>query len=151
QSGSTVCAAYESGTFEELAKMPRVPDCEAVYEVADQWRDRCLRSDGSLLWPTDIIWNREITGAVISILQAERASSESDDFFIRTTARLSGHGAEPLKLLADATVVWSLPLSIYAPERKLGWLQTILEAGHLEPLPLKDLVSAAFRCRVNAR
>ena len=128
--------------------MPRVPDCEAVYEVADQWRDRCLRSDGSLLWPTDIIWNREITEAVISILQAERASSESDDFFIRTTARLSGHGAEPLKLLADATVVWSLPLSIYAPERKLGWFPLPFDVGstQVKEFDRDTLIAEAIRC-----
>ncbi|MEZ4500953.1 MAG: hypothetical protein R2839_12975, partial [Thermomicrobiales bacterium] len=31
--------------------MARVPGCEAVYDVANQWRERCLESDRSLLWP----------------------------------------------------------------------------------------------------
>jgi MoxR-like ATPase len=46
-------------TQKGLSVMARYPGAEAVYEVADLFRERCLENHRSLLWPDDEIWTIE--------------------------------------------------------------------------------------------
>lgn len=63
--------------------MPRVPGCEAVYEVADQWRERCLIQDKSLLWPdleepTWSVENLERARDVVLALRIAKSATGGD-------------------------------------------------------------------------
>ncbi len=129
--------------------MPRVSGCDAVYEVADQWRDQCLVSDGSLLWSDREIWFESNVESLGKVLGMDNQPADSKDFFVRTMGRLPGGATDQAALFAEATIIWSLPLSIYSLERKVGWLETILSQAQLPPSPLEPLIQDAFHCKVN--
>lgn len=50
--------------------MVREAAFEAVYQIADQWRNRCLLDDKSLLWPEEITWTVENIARSVALLSA---------------------------------------------------------------------------------
>jgi hypothetical protein len=44
--------------------MARYPGADAIYEVANEFRERCLTTGNSLLWPTDTVWTAQNLSAL---------------------------------------------------------------------------------------
>jgi 5-methylcytosine-specific restriction protein B len=113
--------------------MVRVKGCEAVYEVADQWRERCLIQDESLLWP-DL---EEPTWTVESL---ERARDIMDDL-VRAKTTTGGHMEERLRdepdpikrAIADATAVWNLCPGGLNPGTRKGFVKHVASWATGEP------------------
>ncbi len=84
--------------------MPRVQGCEAVYDVADQWRDRCLLDNKSLLWP-DL---EEPTWTVENIEAAQaayrRAPEYGGDSWERLFSEIEREPAPVRRVMADVLV-----------------------------------------------
>jgi hypothetical protein len=110
--------------------MARVPGCEAVYEVAEQWRDRCLVQDKSLLWPdleepTWTVENLERAEVQIDLArQGDRAG------WRRLIEVLEEESNSIVRLITDLVGIWAL-LSWVPASTKLEWVK------HLQDLPYK--------------
>jgi len=105
--------------------MARVPGCEAVYEVADQWRERCLEQDGSLLWPDleEPTWtpeNLERTRDLMNQLILSRKTTDVD-----MKAIFASESEAVKRTIADATTLWNLVPGSLKPSSRLGFSKTI--------------------------
>jgi MoxR-like ATPase len=129
--------------------MARVKGCEAVYEVADQWRERCLVQDGSLLWPEleEPTWTVGNLEVVIDRL-AQPGTDGTDDFFVRINRRMAHDSDAVHRIFADATAVWSLMAGAYWTDRKLGWLQGIVDSHGLSAPQRLEIVTSAYDCKL---
>ncbi|MEZ4500957.1 MAG: hypothetical protein R2839_12995 [Thermomicrobiales bacterium] len=86
--------------------MARVPGCEAVYDVANQWRQRCLESDGSLLWP-------DLDEPTWTLENLQRAQILVKDLGERRiagglTTAFASESTAVKRVLADTVAVWNL-------------------------------------------
>src|SRR5680860_187605 len=88
--------------------MARVKGCEAVYEVADQWRERCLVRDGSLLWPDieEPTWTVENLQHLASRLRQSRTGELSDIRDLIPLVLVSS--GQIARLIVDLAAFWSL-------------------------------------------
>lgn len=127
--------------------MVRESKYEAVYEVANQWRDRCLADDKSLLWPNEVTWTMGNIETLYGKLYGKQAH-ESEDFFVRTTARIEDEQASVHRLFADLTAVWSLMPGAYKPETKYGWTSGIWNHWGLEQPENAPLLRSAYETKV---
>ncbi len=87
--------------------MAMQPGKEKVYELAAQWRARCLADDTSLLWPDEISWTKEnITQLFQVFLDNIDAGSES---FLNNLKHQIGTESEPIhRVAADAIAIYCL-------------------------------------------
>lgn len=88
--------------------MPRVPDCDAVYEVGNQWRERCLIGDGSLLWPnieepTWTVENLEVCRDIMNELVKKRTTTGGD-----TRDAFANESQARKRCIADAYALWHI-------------------------------------------
>ncbi|CAN5536703.1 hypothetical protein BH23CHL4_BH23CHL4_21140 [soil metagenome] len=125
--------------------MARVKGCEAVYEVADQWRERCLERDGSLLWPDleEPTWTVEKIRTVrLRLEQAPQGKRESWKLLLEAVR--NDPPAIP-RLVCDLIAIWSL-LSWVPASRKSKWIEPFVElaAGDEGRASVFDALESAF-------
>jgi 5-methylcytosine-specific restriction protein B len=126
--------------------MARVKGCEAVYEVAGQWRERCLEQDGSLLWPDleERTWTVENLEALLDAFIGN--PDDGSDSFTEKWRRQLGDQAEAVhRLAADAMVVYSLFPSnrVISPGKKIELVNEVASWKVGLP-PASDSLRAAF-------
>jgi MoxR-like ATPase len=99
--------------------MARVKGCEAVYEVADQWRTRCLADTKSLLWPEEETWtieNLERGREVMDVLVKRRTTTGG-----HMEIEFASESEAVRRVIADATTVWNICPASITPENRLGF------------------------------
>jgi hypothetical protein len=126
--------------------MPRVPGCDAVYEVADQWRERCLIGDGSLLWP-DLVeptWTIEdIDRARICMADLVERRTMRD---VNMIDRFSDEPDSTKRVIADATAIWNVCPGFPTPRNRKSVTAGVAEAA--SPNPNLELFNRAIDCEI---
>jgi MoxR-like ATPase len=122
--------------------MARVKGCEAVYEVADQWRTRCLADTKSLLWPEEDAWKErnlvDIRSAFI-----DRPDTSSESFFDKWQRQLLGQSDGAFRAAVDALAVYQLFPTNMSSIVKLTNVENLLAWRSLGP-PQIEKLRAAF-------
>lgn len=116
--------------------MPRIQGAELVYDTADDFRQRCLLADLSLLWPAAATWTTEgcetLTTAILDYPEKEKAS-----FLEKLRRQLNGKPVALYRLAADALVMyyvfdsWTRPATkVAAVEAVVSWSPDSLTVPH---------------------
>lgn len=122
--------------------MPRAKGCDAIYEVANQWRDRCLADTKSLLWPEEETWTVENIDRLKPLL-AHRREGEPTDFSTLVARRLGHESAAVRRLAADVIGVWPLMINWMTTESRLKWVLAAAPTAEPESVPgLTSLIDA---------
>jgi MoxR-like ATPase len=90
--------------------MARLPGREAVYEVADLFRQRCLIDGNSLLWPDEPVWSLENLDSFWAAFVG-RPDEGSDAFVEKLRKQLEDAPSPIHKLAVDILVMYCLPIS----------------------------------------
>ncbi len=129
--------------------MPRVPGCEAVYEVADQWRERCLVQDKSLLWPdleepTWSVENLELARDVVLALRVAKSATGGD-----YETAFSDQSTAVRRCIGDAFAVFYLFPGDLNVSHKIGMVQ--YSASWSQQPYVFDLVEQAIKESIGAK
>ena len=90
--------------------MARNPGWEAVYEVADLFRQRCLIEGKSLLWPEQAIWTVENLDALWDAF-VDKLDEGSDPFVDKLHNQLESEPLPIHMIAVDLLVMYCLPIS----------------------------------------
>lgn len=104
--------------------MVRVPGSESVYEVANQWRERCLNNDKALLWPDERVWTGENLESLPTVF--EQVRSNDPDFWPGLANRLRDESPAANKIAADLTVIYLIAPTWIKAETKTAALDALL-------------------------
>ncbi len=122
--------------------MVRVPGCETVYEVANQWRERCIVDEKSLLWPEETTWTEAHLQHSIELLGHTGPSSA--DYWGFLGQILDGEHPAVSRLISDLTVIYHLaPVWVRPETKRQAVRQVLVAAGDPQP-PLLNVVDSAF-------
>lgn len=104
--------------------MARFPGAEAIYEVAELFRQRCLKEGKSLLWPNEPVWTIENLDRLWD-KTAEQPDTTSRNFFEKLEEQLRDESALVHMLMTDVMVLYSLPATNFGAEKKIEYITTI--------------------------
>src|SRR5689334_9895342 len=113
--------------------MARHPDPSnaSVYDVADQWIEKCLDGDGSLLSAGESIWTADTLAEVFDRVWVHGDETEGAGYFEKLLAQLEGASSASIQLAAEIHIVHYLSIWPGAltgatkqkhVERILGWM-----------------------------
>jgi 5-methylcytosine-specific restriction protein B len=130
--------------------MARVKGCDAVYEVANQWRERCLERDGSLLWPDleEPTWTVENLERLLEAFIGH-PDEGSESFILKWKKQLESEPIAVHRIAADVMVVYSLfpHAAVFSPTAKTE-LVTGVAAWKAGVSPYIHAVQEAFSCGI---
>ena len=104
--------------------MPRIPTANRIYEVADLFRERCLSSNTSLIWPNHSVWTIENIQCLWDAYIVNSNYGEGS-FFEKWQAQLAEQTADIHRLAADV-------LAIYYLFPSLDWISTSTKRQQVE-------------------
>lgn len=87
--------------------MARTPNADAIYDVAELFRQRCIVGDRSLLWPDERAWT-------VSNLQnfwdafVGQPDDSSKSFMEKWADQLAGQSDNVIRIAADITAFYGL-------------------------------------------
>ena len=116
--------------------MVRIPRLEPLYRVFDDFLQRCLVEDRSLLWPEREVWT-------ITVLEEARRRfvegfiQGQGTFRAKLEAQLGGAPGEVWALIADCFYIYGLPSRSMREMTKRGWVRWAAERAGLS-LPPED-------------
>lgn len=125
--------------------MAKYPGADAAYELADDFRQRCLGGGRSLLWPDDEVWSSsnldEFWEAFIG-----KPDTSGDTFFVKLERQLSDCSPHVHKIAVDVFTIYELPLysGAMGAGTKLKNLRTILDWKLSEQIPDLSKIEPAF-------
>lgn len=123
-----------------LAKYEKSPQ---VYEVANEFRVRCLEQSGSLLWDRFNIW----TVDNLKLIQTHFLDAPDMtrlDFWSKLKRQFEGLPEECFMILSDALVFYSLPSLTMNRKTKMSFLDRVHEIGGPKPPELDERVTRAL-------
>ena len=123
-----------------MARHERSPQ---VYEVANEFRVRCLEQSASLLWDRPNIWTIDNL-RLIQTHFVDAPDTTELDFWSKLKGQFRGLPAECFMILSDALVVYSLPSLTMTREKKVSFLERVHEIGGPEPPELDERVVRAL-------
>ena len=124
--------------------MARVPGADAVYTVADQFRERCLKQSRSLLWPDIPAWTDANLIALWSAF-IERPDTSKDSFMVKWQRQLADQSVDVHRIAADVTALYYLfPAAIGSHVKVNGLRETLnwLPEEEREAPGLPDVLAA---------
>ena len=89
--------------------MARVLGADTIYETADDFRDRCLTTGQSLLWPADKVWTTENISRVREAL--EKRVNADGGFYTMLREQMVDLPPDCHKLAVDVIALYQLPIS----------------------------------------
>src|SRR2546425_400156 len=99
--------------------MARRSEVSAVYEVADEFRHRCLLERRSLLWPEHKVWTSENLSRIRGNFGNVPDNAQSEKFLELWHEQLANESEEIHRVAADLLAFyWLCPTTAYA-ETKL--------------------------------
>jgi predicted RNA-binding protein with PUA-like domain len=105
--------------------MARKRDAEAIYEVAALFRERCLKSGDSLLWPRHHAWTAANTKRLWDAVFGHPDTSKSG-FFAKLEIQLTEEPEDVHCIAADLLAVYYLFPGDIGKEKKLENLQSVI-------------------------
>ena len=107
--------------------MARFPGADAVYEVVDLFRQRCLVAGQSLLWPDRHAWTIGTIDVLVGAILGRDDSGEGI-FLDKLRDQLADEPDDVLRVAADTLAFYFLfpRSSTVGPEKKLEAIQAIV-------------------------
>lgn len=124
--------------------LARREGCSLVYEVANEFRIRCLEQDGSLLWDRPGVWTIDNLKLIQTHFLDAPDTTTGLDFWSKLKQQFQGLPAECFMILSDALVVYSLPSMTMTTNTKMSFLERVHEIGGPEPPELNGRIVQAF-------
>ncbi len=126
--------------------MARFPGAERIYDVAAQFRRRCLAGGRSLLWPDIPAWTPENIDALYAALVDGAIHGNDQSFAEKFRQQLAPLGDDVARVAADVVAFYYLFASDVRPATKIGGVREVLAwklSGEEDP-PAWPEVEAAF-------
>jgi len=105
--------------------MARKSGAEAIYEAAALFRERCLKSGDSLLWPRDRAWKAENTKRLWDAVFGH-PDTPKNSFFGKLKFQLSQEPEDVHRIAADLIAVYYLFPRDIGKEKKLENLKSVI-------------------------
>lgn len=126
--------------------MARYLPAEAMYQMADLFRDRCLANGRSLLWPSDEVWTPLNISEVVSAFDED---VKGGSFFEKWCNQLAACSQDAHKVAADVLVLYELILwpgdgAAMKPSTKMSNLETVMSWKLANQPPDMTLLKQAF-------
>jgi hypothetical protein len=123
--------------------MARLKNASHIYEVADLFQQRCLKTQTSLLWPDRKAWS---PANITSLWDAYMGNLDKgdDSFLQKWSVQLANCSPDVHRVAADAFTFYLLFPSSIKPQNKLARLQEVLSWKLSKELPDLSLVNLAF-------
>jgi 5-methylcytosine-specific restriction protein B len=106
-------------------------DTESIYRLANEWRDRCLLRNSSLLWEGEQVWTKEALEDFKACF-TDSPDESSDSFEEKFQRQLAGQNATVVKLAAELVLVYFLFPSSVSAERKRAVVQKVASWKQIE-------------------
>lgn len=123
--------------------MARIPDREALYEVAERFADVCLLEGGSLFSSDQPLWHGEalqdLYGRTVESPDVSKAS-----FYEKFRLQLEGAPADRYQLAVEGLAVHQLVADDFTAKTKRDALRRVA-AWSPEPIRIPELVDAAMQ------
>ncbi|MBA2468550.1 MAG: hypothetical protein H0V37_04025, partial [Chloroflexia bacterium] len=122
---------------QRTALMARVSGREAVYEVADLFRRRCLIEGKSLLWPDPPAWSVDNLDALWKAFAENPDPGKDKTFFDKFQSQLANESVDVHRVATDLIVVYSLfpARGSIGSAAKLGYIERVREWKIPDPVP----------------
>ncbi|MHA1280064.1 MAG: AAA family ATPase [Candidatus Helarchaeota archaeon] len=117
--------------------MPYVKKYENNYEAFNEFEERCLRKDQSLIWPDKKLWTLDNLKRLKSMYGDESIEGGDKGFEGKLELQLERAEPELWGIIADLFYVYTLPSSSITFEKKLGYIRWAAEKAGFQ-LPDKD-------------
>ena len=105
--------------------MARIPGAAAIYEIADEFRQRCLTNGLSLLWPNDSAWVPANISAFRTAL--EKRVEVQGGFYAMLKAQLEDQPPSVHKVAVDVVSFYQLLIAVPTKlETKFGVLRQMI-------------------------
>ena len=127
--------------------MARVPGAEAIYAIADQFRERCLVQGRSLLWPNAAAWTDENLKVLWSAF-VDHPDEGKDSFVVKWRRQLESQSVDVHRIAADVTALYYLFPGAVGTHVKVNGLREVLSwlpAEEQDPPQLNDVLAAFER------
>src|SRR5439155_22399632 len=122
--------------------MARVPGADAIYELAEQFRQQCLTTGNSLLWPNDKVWTVE---NVTQLRAAFDKPVQASNFYAKLKLQLADCPPAVHKVAVDAYAFYQLPVAVpTTAEYKLARIREIIDCKLSNDQPDQTLLVKAF-------
>ena len=111
--------------------MARYSSSEPLYEAANKFKNQCLLSDNSLLWPDKKAWSLEVLQD-LQYRMVDTAIEGSDQSFLdKLSQQMKGASEEAVMVMADIFFIYSLPAVNIKPSTKKGWIKSLADTHNL--------------------
>lgn len=117
--------------------MTRSPKYALLYDAFEQFLQRCVLADRSLLWPNEEAWTAENVAEVKRRLIETPIFGSERSFEDKLQEQMRGALAQHWMILCDIYYVYFLPSSYIKPETKQDNVYWAAQQGGLTP-PAKD-------------
>src|ERR1700733_6526053 len=123
--------------------MARESNAAAIYEAADLFRTRCLKSGLSLLWPESHAWTIDNTNRLYGAFMAN--PDESDQrFYDKWKAQLVDQPLDVHRIAADVVALYYLFPSKTRKETKLAKVREVMAWKLSSDIPDLSFVERAY-------
>src|SRR3989304_1803692 len=123
--------------------MVRLPEAAEIYAVADQFRERCLKRGGSLLWPDDHVWTVEnITTLLDAFIGKPDVSKRG--FYEKWKDQLAGCSPEVHKVAVDVLALYHLLPRTVSKQVKLEHLNEVATWKLSDDPPRMEGIQGAY-------
>jgi hypothetical protein len=87
--------------------MARSPAKEAIYDIALQWKNRCLLNNRSLLWPEEVTWTTENLERLF-LHFVENIDKGSESFLEKLNRQIDDEPSAIHRIAADTLAIYCL-------------------------------------------
>lgn len=120
--------------------MARDPRYETLYKVFQLFKERCLLSDHSLLWPDKTIWTIEYLDELMRRFLEEPVVGKELSFEQKFDQQLRGAPTELWGVVADLYYVYCLPSSYIKFDTKFRYVQESAQKAGYQVPPRDDSI-----------
>lgn len=116
---------------------------QKIYEIADVFREQCLKDEGSLFYSEKKLWTEEFFTKINKCF-IENPDTSSNSFIEKFKEQLKGQDKEVFQLAAELLSVYFLLPTNVTRAHKLGVVNEVLGWGHNQPLANNHPIAKAF-------
>lgn len=129
--------------------MYRMPGAEPIYEIASYFRDRCLGSGRSLLWPSSRVWTLDNLSVLWDAF-IEHPDEGKRTFFEKWRDQLVDQPTDVHRLAADITAFYNLFPSNIGHDAKLAAVKQVISWKLQDDLPDLQPLDLAYQVSVGS-
>lgn len=98
--------------------MARLPEYESLYDAFEQFLNRCILSDQSLLWPTETVWTAENVAEIKQRMVEVPMFGGELSFEEKLQQQMREASSQQWMLLVDVYYIYFLPSDYITPDKK---------------------------------